>query len=108
MYPLNFRSLLECDYGGYNKNIIAAIHPDRLWSFPTDFKEDLLVCKEPKKYKTAEAIKIIEALDPDVMVQHIQCDKKPMYSALFEVLCIPFVGCDAQVTANIVDKGTCR
>ena len=53
----------------------------------------------------AEAIKMIEALDPDVMVQHIQCDKKPMYSALFEVLGIPFVGCDAQVTANTVDKG---
>jgi len=102
------RSLLECDYGSYNKNIIAAIHPDGLWSFPKDFKEDLLDRKKLKKYKTAEAIKIIEALVPDVMVQHIQCDKKLMYSALFEVLGIPFVGCDAQVTANTVDKGVTR
>ena len=101
---LSSRSLFESAYVAhvYNKNIIAAIHPDGLWSFPTDLNDILEDCK---KYKTSEAVKMIEELSPDVMVQHLQCEKRHTYSALFEILAIPFIGSDSQVSANIVDKG---
>ena len=58
------------------------------------------------------------------MVQHMQCEKRPLYNALlevlfyytyiqilllftilFEVLDIPCVGSDSQVSANLIDKG---
>ena len=58
-----------------------------------------------KKYKTSEAVKMIEELSLDVMLQHMQCEKRHIYSALFEILNIPFIGSDSQVSANIVDKG---
>ena len=61
--------------------------------------------RDCKKYKTSEAIQMIEVLAPDVMVQHMQCEKRHIYSALFEILAIPFIGSDSQVSANIVDKG---
>ena len=48
---------------------------------------------------------MIEVLAPDVMVQHMQCEKRHIYSALFEILAIPFIGSDSQVSANIADKG---
>ena len=101
---ISSRSLFETDYVACvdNGNVIAAIHTDGLWSFPTDLNEGFHDCK---KYKTADALKIIEMLSPDVMVQHMHCDKRHTYSALFEVLSIPFVGSDSQVSANIVDKG---
>lgn len=101
------RSLFECAYIGqvFNKNIIAAIHTDGLWSFPIDLDEGLRDCQ---KYTTAEAIKMIEVLSPDVMVQHIVDETRHRYSALFEILSIPFIGSDSQVSANIVDKGVTR
>jgi len=102
------RSLFESDYvaSGCNRNIIALIHTDGLWSFPTDLNEGLQDCK--KKYKTADAMKLIEMLSPDVMVQHVHCEKRHTYSALFEILNIPIIGSDSQVSANIVDKGVTR
>ena len=104
-FMLSPRSLFECAYIGqlFNKNIIAAIHTDGLWSFPIDLDEGLRDCQ---KYTTAEAIKMIEALSPAVMVQHIVDETRHRYCALFEILSIPFIGSDAQVSANIVDKGT--
>jgi len=101
------RSLFESDYVAcvYNRNVLATIHTDGLWSFPTDLNEGLHNCK---KYKTADALKIIEMLSPDVMVQHMHCEKRHTYSALFEILSIPFVGSDSRVSANIVDKGVTR
>ena len=106
-FMLSPRSLFECAYIGhgqvFNKNIIAAIHTDGLWSFPIDLDEGLRDCQ---KYTTAEAIKMIEVLSPDVMVQHIVDETRHRYSALFEILSIPFIGSDSQVSANIVDKGT--
>ena len=104
-FMLSPRSLFECAYIGqvFNKNIIAAIHTDGLWSFPIDLDEGLLDCQ---KYTTAEAIKMIKVLSPDVMVQHIVDETRHRYSALFEILSIPFIGSDSQVSANIVDKGT--
>ena len=100
---LSPRSLFECAYIGFNKNMIAAIHTDGLWSFPIDLDEGLRDCQ---KYTTAEVIKMIEVLSPDVMVQHIVDETRHRYSALFEILSIPFIGSDSQVSANIVDKGT--
>ena len=100
---LSPRSLFECSYIGFNKNMIAAIHTDGLWSFPIDLDEGLRDCQ---KYTTAEAIKMIEMLSPDVMVQHIVDETRHRYCALFEILSIPFIGSDSQVSANIVDKGT--
>ena len=101
---LSSRSLFESAYVAhvYNKNIITAIHPDGLWSFPTDLDEGLQDCQ---KYKTSEAVNMIELLSPEVMVQHMQCNKRHTYSALFEILAIPFIGSDSQVSTNIVDKG---
>ena len=102
---ISSRSLFESDYvaSGSNRNVIALIHTDGLWSFPTDLNEGLQDCK--KKYKTADAMKLIEMLSPDVMVQHVHCEKRHTYSALFEILNIPIIGSDSQVSANIVDKG---
>ena len=101
---LSSRSLFKSDYLAhvYNRNEIAAIHTDGLWSFPSNLDEGLQDCK---RYKTSEAIEMIEMLAPDVMVQHMQCNKRHIYSALFEILGIPFIGSDSQVSANIVDKG---
>ena len=88
---------------GFNKNIITAIHTDGLWSFPIDLDKGLQDCQ---KYTKAGAIKMIEVLSPDVMVQHIVDETRHRYSALFEILSIHFIGSDSQVSANIVDKGT--
>ena len=52
-----------------------------------------------------EAVEIIRSLNPDVMVQHIQCERRHLYNAIFELLNIPYIGSDAHVSANIVDKG---
>jgi len=103
------RSLFESDYVAYgcNRNVIALVHTGGLWSFPTDLSnEGLQDTKE--KYKTSDAMKLIEMLCPDVMVQHVQCERRHQYSALFEILNIPIIGSDSQVSANIVDKGVTR
>ena len=52
-----------------------------------------------------EAVEIIRSTNPDVMVQHIQCERRHLFNALFELLNIPYIGSDAHVSANIVDKG---
>ena len=103
---ISSRSLFESDYVAYgcNRNVIALVHTGGLWSFPTDLSnEGLQDTKE--KYKTSDAMKLIEMLCPDVMVQHVQCERRHQYSALFEILNIPIIGSDSQVSANIVDKG---
>ena len=79
------RSLLESDFVGhiFKRNVIAAIHPDGLWSFPSHLNKEE---EEEERYSTTEALKIIETLAPVVMVQHMQCEKRPLYTALLEVL----------------------
>ena len=78
------RSLLESDFVGhiFKRNVIAAIHPDGLWSFPSHLNKE----EEEERYSTTEALKFIETLAPVVMVQHMQCEKRPLYNALLEVL----------------------
>jgi len=103
------RSLLESSYPAVlnNNNIVALVHTSGLWSFPLGSFEDA-------DYKTVnsvtmeEAVEIIRSLNPDVMVQHIQCERRHLYNAIFELLNIPYIGSDAHVSANIVDKGITR
>ena len=80
-----FRSLLESDFVGhtFKGNVIAAIHPDGLWSFPSHLNKEE---EEEERHSTTEALKVIETLAPVVMVQHMQCEKRPLYTALLEVL----------------------
>ena len=104
---MTIRSLFESEYPSKRNttNIIAVVHTDGLWSFPRCLSEEL---QYNKKYRTSEALEIIEEISPDVMLQHIQCEKKYTYNALFEILNIPYIGSDSQVSANIVDKGKTR
>ena len=99
-----FRSLFETDYPAVvkNRNVIAVVHPDGTWSLPTNLDEDL---QHTKRYSMAEAMEIIEVLAPNVLVQHMQCEQKFAYNAMFELLNIPYVGSDSKVSSMIVDKG---
>ena len=75
-----FSSLFESDYPAVvnNRNIIVAVHTDGTWSFPTNLDEDL---QHSKRYRTVEAMEIIEDLAPNVLVQHMQCEQKFAYNA---------------------------
>ena len=99
-----FRSLLTSDYEAVrnNTNLYVAVHSDGRWSFPKTLYKDMGYIK---KYSLQQALEKIKEMDPDVMVQHIQCERKYQYNALFEILNIPYIGADSHVTANIVDKG---
>jgi len=101
------RSLLESSYPAVinNTNIICVVHPGGLWSFPPSLSlKDTDNCS----VTTQEAVKTINNINPAVMVQHIVCRKRHVYNALFEILNIPYIGSDAHVSANIVDKGITR
>ena len=86
-----------------NENFFVAVYTDGRWSFPSNLYKDMTYIK---KYSTHEALAIIMEMAPDVMVQHIQCEMKYKYNAIFEILNIPYIGADSHVSANIVDKGT--
>ena len=81
---------MESDFVGhiFKRNVIAAVHPDGLWSFPSDLNKEKEEEEEEEeeRHSTTEALKIIETLAPVVMVQHMQCEKRPLYAALLEVL----------------------
>ena len=98
------RSLMMTDYPSVinNSNIFMAVHPDGRWSFPLNLDKDMTCIKS---YTTKEMIIRLEELKPDVMVQHIQCEDKYKYNAMFEILNIPYIGSDSHVSVNIVDKG---
>ena len=99
------RSLLSSGYEAVdnNENIFVAVYADGRWSFPNNLEEDMAYIKT---YSTLEALGIIMELAPDVMVQHIQCQMKYKYNAIFEILNIQYIGADSHVSANIVHKGT--
>jgi len=101
------RSLVVTDYPSVknNTNIYLAVYPDGSWSFPLNLYKDMTYIK---RYTTTEVMIKLEELKPDVMVQHIQCEDKYKYNAMFEILNIPFIGSDSHVSANIVDKGITR
>merc|ERR1719357_1312739 len=61
-----------------------------------------------KKFSVTDALSKILMSKPDLMVQHILCDKRPIFTAMFEVLNIPCLGSGSQVSANIVDKAATR
>ena len=100
----SLRSLLNSDYDEvkHNINLFAAIHTDGRWSFPKTLYKDMDCVK---RYSLEQALDKIVEMGPDVMVQHVQCERKYKYNALFEILNIPYIGADSHVTANIVDKG---
>ena len=97
------KSLLQSNYAAVssNTNIVAVVHLDGSWSFPQDF-DDLSL---GKRLGRAEALVMLLALRVDIMVQHILCEAKHQYNALFELLDIPFIGAGSHAAANIVDKG---
>ena len=85
-----------------NTNILCVVHPDGLWSFPLSLSDNET---NNSTVATEEAVKTIKTINPAVMVQHILCSKRHVYNALFEILNIPYIGSDAHVSANMVDKG---
>ena len=97
------KSLLQSDYAAVksNTNIVAVVHLDGSWSFPQDCNK----LRSGKRLDQAEALVILMALKVDIMVQHIVCQAKHQYNALFELLNIPFTGADSHAQANIADKG---
>jgi len=87
-------------------NLYAVVHPDESWSFPSDITEEDV--EDGKTYELTAALGKVKEMNPDLMVQHILCAKRPLYNAMFEILGIPFIGSSSQVSANIVDKGATR
>ena len=87
-------------------NMYAVVHPGGSWSFPQDITNGEL--EVGKTYELTAALGGVRDLNPDLMVQHILCAKRPLYTAMFEILNIPSIGSDSQVSANIADKGTTR
>merc|ERR1711892_1024115 len=87
-------------------NMYAVVHPGGSWSFPQDITNGEL--EVGKTYDLTAALGLVRDLNPDMMVQHILCAKRPLYTAMFEILNIPSIGSDSQVSANIADKGTTR
>ena len=77
------------------------VHLDGSWSFPQDCDD----MSAGKRLGRAEALVMLLALRVDLMVQHIVCEAKHQYNALFELLNIPFIGADSHACANIADKG---
>merc|ERR1740136_59901 len=87
-------------------NLYAVVHPDKSWSFPCDItKEDV---EAGKTYELTAALAKVREMNPDLMVQHILCAKRPLYNAMFEMLDIPFIGSSSQVSSNIIDKAATR
>merc|ERR1711892_888440 len=102
------RSLASAQYETAvdHKNRYAVVHPGGYWSFPEDILlETSLSCQ---MFRVTEALARVSDLSPDLMVQHILCAKRPLYTAMFEMLDIPFIGSSSQVSANIVDKAATR
>ena len=87
-------------------NLYAVVHPDKSWSFPCNFEQEDV--EAGKTYELTAALAKVREMNPDLMVQHILCAKRPLYNAMFEILGIPFIGSGSEVSANIVDKGTTR
>ena len=87
-------------------NMYALVHPGGYWSFPEDITHEEL--EVGKMYEVTAALGVVRGMNPDLMVQHILCDKRSLYTAMFEILNIPFIGSSSEVSANIVDKGTTR
>jgi len=87
-------------------NIFAVVDTDGLWSFPEDLTQESMMMT--KKFSVTDALSKILKSKPDLMVQHILCDKRPIFTAMFEVLNIPCLGSGSQVSANIVDKAATR
>ena len=95
--------MLQSNYADVtnNTNIVAVVHLDGSWSFPQDCDD----MSAGKRLGRAEALVMLLALRVDLMVQHIVCEAKHQYNALFELLNIPFIGADSHACANIADKG---
>ena len=102
------RSLITAEYESTlnHTNNYAVVHPGGSWSFPENIThEDLEV---GKTYEATAALGVVQEMKPDLMVQHILCTERPLYTAKFEILHIPYIGSNSEVTAIIVDKGTTR
>jgi len=102
------RSLASAQYEEVldHSNRYALVHPGGLWSFPADIMQEQAL--SGKMFGVTEALAMVQELSPDLMVQHILCAKRPLYTAMFEMLEIPFIGSGSQVSANIVDKAATR
>merc|ERR1711892_571355 len=102
------RSLASAQYETAvdHRNRYAVVHPGGYWSFPEDILlETSLSCQ---MFRVTEALARVQDMNPDLMVQHILCAKRPLYNAMFEMLDIPFIGSSSQVSSNIIDKAATR
>jgi len=94
------------DQGTY-KHVIAMVHSDGSWSFPTDFTEESKAAAQ--HVSMAEAMATIADMDAAAVVPHMFCySGMTTYRAIFDALSIPIVGNDAGVMALSTNKAQSR
>ncbi len=82
---------------------IAYITPDRHWRFPSDLSREAIASAIPMS--VADAVQTLTARPIDVMVPHMFCiPGMTYYRALFDLLCIPYLGNTPDVMALTANK----
>jgi len=87
---------------GYNY-MLALVHPGGSWSFPASLEE-----KQKDRFELIEAMKMIETIDPDVVVIHMFCTKTPSVIAMLELMNIPSIGSMSSTYSTVIDKAVSR
>ena len=86
---------------------IAYVSPDRQWRFPTDLSREAIA--ETAPMSLAEAVQVITALQPDVMLPQMFClPGMTDYRALFDLLGIPYIGNSPAVMALVANKAKAK
>nr|WP_219892313.1 D-alanine--D-alanine ligase [Chamaesiphon polymorphus] len=86
---------------------IAYITPDRQWRFPADLSRESIALASPMS--VAEAVRVLTALQIDVMVPQMFCiPGMTYYRALFDLLDIPYLGNTPDVMALTANKAKAR
>ncbi|NJL70031.1 MAG: D-alanine--D-alanine ligase [Microcoleus sp. SM1_3_4] len=86
---------------------IALITPDRQWRFPTSLSSDAIA--SAPGMSLAEAIRVLTALDINVMLPQMFClPGMTYYRALFDLLEIPYAGNTAAVMALAANKAKAK
>lgn len=92
---------------GTYDHAIVMVHLDGKWSYPKDFSEE--AAKAAERMDVAKAVARILELKPAVLVPHMFClPGMTSHRAMFDVLGIPLVGCDAGVMALSTNKAQSR
>jgi D-alanine-D-alanine ligase len=86
---------------------IAYITPDRQWRFPASLSDMAIAAATPMPL--AEAVRVLTALNIDVMVPQMFCvPGMTSYRALFDLLDIPYVGNTPDVMALAANKAKAK